>query len=487
MTMRRFIAVVCVSLLGAPLIAQDERPRLTLEEAIQLALDHNKTLKVDGFFRTIARANLLEAQGRFDPSVNFRRSYSEDEDPKRANPLVREVSQRDDYSLSLDGLTPWGLSYSLGTSARNSRGTFNAFADDYGTFGGVTITQPLLRGFGFGGNLFSVRVAKANRAISDLSFRQSVIDTVTDVVVAYSNLVFANENLRISRRARELGNTTVENNAKRFQAGSMSEADVVQARAQVAQRGEAIIFAERALRDADNTLRLLIGEASFSLNGPLLPVETPALPPVTVNLPDDLKAAYEVRPDYLSARQGLKRERASEQFARNQLLPRVDFVGSYGYSGADREFAASRRMVADEDHRSYSAGVVVSVPLTFAEGRGRLRAARTEMRQAEADLERLAQDIALSVTSAAGQIETTRQRVLATRNAFDLASQALAGEQKKLQVGSTTTFVVLNLQSSLTSIETTMARSLADQRRAAALYERELGTILQRYNIALKP
>ena len=489
--MFRFVIAVGLALLASRSFAEElapvAGPRLSLDEAVHRALERNKSLKVEAFFRSIARANLLSAAGHFDPSLNFRRSYAEDGSPASTGPLVTQLTQTDDYSLSLDGLTPWGLSYSLGGSAQNRRGTFNRYADHYDTFGGVSVTQPLLRGFGFGANLAGVRIAKADRAISDWTFRQSAISTVTRVVIAYSDLVFANENLLIARRARDLVDSLVESNARRFKAGSMSESDVLQARAQAAQRGEAILFAERAVRDSDNALRQLIGEDAFPLSGPLLAVETPAQADMTVNPADDLKAAYELRPDYQSARLGITRRRANDALARNQLLPRVDAVGSYGYNGLDRDFATSRRMVSNEDNRSYSAGVVVSVPLTFAEGRGRARAARFEVRQAEADLERFAQEIALGLANAAGQIETTRQRVVATRRAYELANQALDGELKKLQAGTTTTFVVLNLQTNLTSIESNLSRTLADQRRALASYERERGTTLARYQIELKP
>ena len=81
---------------------------------------------------------------------------------------------------------PWGLNYSVGGSAENQRGTFNRFTNEYATFGGVNFTQPLLRGFGFGANLANVRVARANRSISEWQYRQTLLDTVTNVINAHT-------------------------------------------------------------------------------------------------------------------------------------------------------------------------------------------------------------------------------------------------------------------------------------------------------------
>jgi outer membrane protein len=200
---------------------------------------------------------------------------------------------------------------------------------------------------------------------------------------------------------------------------------------------------------------------------------------------EDLKKAYQFRPDYQAARLGIDIRRANESLARNQLLPRLDFVGSYGYSGLDPNFERSRQMVSNEDNRAYTIGMVVSVPLTFAEGRGKVRAARLQRQQAETDLGRLEQDIAVSVAHAGGEIETTRRRVEANRGAYQLAQQALENEIKKLRAGTSNTFFVLNLQENVAAAESSLYNALADQRRAAASYDHELGTTLARYNVTL--
>lgn len=482
--------MVLAGLLIGPLpalVSRGTAATLTLDEAIRLALQRNQALKVSAFTPDIARANLLAEYGRFDPALTFRRNYSEGEAALATTPLVRSLTQSDDYSLSLGGLTPWGLSYSLSATAENQRGSFNRFTDNFVTFGGVSVTQPLLRGFGLGANLTGLRIARADRSIAEWQHRQTVIDTVTSVVIAYTNLAQARENVRIAHLSRNLTAQLVDQNEKRNRAGQISDADVIQARARLAARDEQVLLALRSTADLQNQFRQLLGESTFPLDGPAIEIEplTPAADPV-VEAAADLKRAYDLRPDFQAARLGLTRRRASRALAQNQLLPRVDFVGSYGYTGMDRDFGTARRQVRDQDVRAYSAGVVVSVPLTFAEGRGRSRAAQLSLRQSEADLVRLEQEIAVEVTAAAGQIGTTRERVAATRTALDLARQALEAEQKKLQAGSGRTLDVLTSQEQLALVESSYARALADQRRALASYERETGTTLERRHLKVE-
>ena len=460
---------------------------LTLDDAIRLALQKNQALKVSAFTPEIARANVLAEYGAFDPAITFRRSYREGEAPVTTTPLVRTLTQSDDYSLSLTGLTPWGATYGLTATADNQRGTFNRFTDNFVTFGGVSVTQPLLRGFGFGANLAGLRVAKADRGIADWQHRQRVIDTVANVIVLYSSVIQARETVRIAQFSRNLSAQLVRQNEIRNRRGQFSDADVLQARARLASREENVLIAERNAAEFENQLRLLLGENVFPVSGAPLELE-PLAPasPIAVDAAADLRRAFELRPDYQAARLGVVRLRATRAFAQNQLVPRVDFVGSYGYSGMDRDFGTARRQVRDQDVRAYSAGVVVSVPLTFAEGRGRARAAKLNLQQSEADIARLEQDIAVDVALAAGQIETTRQRVVAADNALKLAEQYLEAEQKKFTAGTSSTFLVLQAQDQLAATQNSHARALADQRRAQANYDREIGTTLLNRNIKLE-
>jgi outer membrane protein TolC len=240
---------------------------LTVDDAIKLALQNNQRVKVSAFGPEIGKAQVTQAYGQFDPVLTFRRSYSEQETPGLIAPLItRPLTQIDEYQLSLDGLSPWGMTYSLGATANNTRGTAPGLSnnDDYNTFAGVTITQPLLRGFGFGATLVTLRVTKANRSISDWQHRQTVIDTVTNVILTFNNLQEARANLAIARSSRGTTAQLLDETEKKNRVGAVADADVIQTRAQLATREEQILLAERSVRDVENQLlRLRRGEPRF--------------------------------------------------------------------------------------------------------------------------------------------------------------------------------------------------------------------------------
>ncbi|HYC69980.1 MAG TPA: TolC family protein [Opitutaceae bacterium] len=468
--------------------------RLTLEDAIRRALEKNYVIRIAGLDAASTAADVTTALGKFDPVLNASYTKRETEDPQLADPLTgirppATLNESDEYELTLNGLMPWGLTYSLGASTTNSRGTFNLFSDHYSTFAGVSGRQPLLRDFGFGPTLASIRIAQTNRSISDWQFRQSVIDTVTRVIFAYNELNLAKGSLRSSLRTRELAAQLLAQNEIRFRVGDSSEADVTTARARLAVREESILANERRVRDAENFLKQLISdERAPSVLDFGFDIEPPAAPPAIVaDAATDFHIALEKRPDYQQAKLALKRAEIGHRLARNQLLPSVDLIGSYGYAGEDRDFYTSRRIVRAEDNRAYSYGVAVSIPLTSAAERGRYRAAKLDRRQAELNLERIEQDIVIRLGNAAGQIETARKRVETTRYARELAQLTLDAEEKKLRAGQGTTFFVSNEQSNLNQAELAELRAQTDYLNALATYDQQMGLTLEKLGIGIEP
>ena len=467
---------------------------LTLQEAVGRALEKNFTVKAAEYGPQIGKAELNAAWGRFEPALEF--TYTDGEDasvlsPDPFNPArpANALTITDRYTGGVGGILPFGTRYSVGGWSLNQRIPTNAYKDEYYAFGGIEITQPLLRGFGFGYNLADVRIARTNRAWSEWEYRAALIDTITDVVLVYQDLNFSILNLRAAQRSRDLAQALVSENTRRVEVGSMSEYDVTAARAYVARREEYVLFAERAVEEQRNLLRRLISdEKTMALLEEQLEITTP--PPIgraPESVSADFQKALELRPDYRQSRLNVQRSRHTRDFRANELLPEINFVGSLGYHGYGSTFRESRHRVEERDRRSYTAGAVVRIPLTLREGRSNYRAAKLRLRQAETQLDLLEQAVMVAVANAAGRIETARKRVAATRTARELAQSVVDAQVKLLRTSTnaTSTFQVLNYQEQLAGAETAEYRALADEQQAIAEYDRQIGTTLQTWRVDL--
>jgi outer membrane protein TolC len=477
---------------GLAALTAGAQETLTLEDAIQQALAKNYTIRVESFGPRIASAQLLQAQGLFDPTLRFSYNRSEDGATQPTDPFSNtrppaSIIQIDDYQASLGGRTAWGATYSLTGAVQNQRGTFNNFTDQFYSFGGVRVTQPLLRGFGFGPSLVEVRVARANRNISQWEYKQAVIDTITRVIQLYNDLWFSQQSLATARRSRDLAEQLLHENERRVAIGSMAPADVTVARTRVALRQEGIVSAERNLLDVQNVFRQLLTDSTRPEIDSSFLVATPPVPIAPVlDKPGDLQRALELRPDFQQAKAFVTVAKAQKSASRSSLLPQVDFVGSYGYNGSGDTFHEAVRDARRAETESWSAGAVVSLPIPLREGRGRYYAAKYSLQRAETQLQRTEQDIVVQVGNAAGRIDTSAKRVEIARFARQLAEESLTAELKRLRVGQSTTFTVLQFQDVLAQAEFSEYRAIADYNQALAEYDRQIGTTLTIHGVTME-
>jgi outer membrane protein TolC len=426
------------------------------------------------------------ARGEFDPAFVVNRNYSSTDFNTSIGPIpVLDLTKVDTYSAGVQGILPVGTQYNIYGSTQEVRDVYNGITKNFQSFGGFQVTQPLLKGFGFAANLEQVRIQKANRSISDQSYKQSAINTVSNVLMAYIGLQSAHDQLDAARRSMALAERQVAENEKKYRVGNISQSDLIVARAYKAELDDPLLSAERGVRDAQNQLREVIGGDVFYEDEPLFVLGPIDLPDVAVDRHADLRRALEMRPDYQIARLGIVQNKAVEAAARNAILPEVDFVGGYGYNGSSQYFSASRQMVEDHLNPSVSAGLQVTIPFTFAVGRGNLRAARLTREQSEESLRNTEATIALAVAQADGQVETTRKRVAADRAYNDLAKQALEAEEKKYKAGTSSENFVVQQEEQQAQAESVLTNAVASERLAIVGYDQALGTTLERYGVKL--
>ncbi|MEI6072962.1 MAG: TolC family protein [Verrucomicrobiae bacterium] len=476
---------------------------LNLEDAIRMALGKNFQIRAARFTPQIARARQLAASGKFDPVAGVSVTYNENNQELRTlnNELVVPVAAPGgetpdlfartsglEVDSSITGVSPWGLTYDIGASTTQT--SDNRIANDrFNSFFGISITQPILKNFGTDVNLAQLRIARADRAISEWTLRERIIQVVTDTVNTYCELYFAKENLGVEERSRSLAAQLLADNLKRAEIGVMSPLDVMQARADLAARDEKVLVARRAMLDNENFLKQLVTDEVFRILQTRLEIASlPGLPDAKADKEKDFPLAFQMRPDYRQALLELQKRQINVVFARNQTLPRLDLVASFGINGIDSSLAESFQRVTGQNtsNLAWTTGVVGSLPIPNRTARGDLEANKLETARALVELKRLEQSILVEADNAAGQIETTRERIAATAATLDYVRKTLDAAQIRLASGTTTTFEVLQFQRDLANAEISALRARTDHIRAIAAYARVTGLTLAKNRIAIE-
>src|SRR6266478_446782 len=127
--------------------------------------------------------------------------------------------------------------------------------------------QQLLAGFGFGPNLRYLTIAKNNKKISDIGFKDQVIATVTQIKNIYWDLVNAYEQAQVNEQSLAFAQQSLDNAKKQLQLQSVPAMDVMRAEAEVSKRDQDLTVARTSLQLQE----LLIKNAlTKSLDDPVL-------------------------------------------------------------------------------------------------------------------------------------------------------------------------------------------------------------------------
>jgi len=473
---------------------------LTLQECFERALANNLDIKIERFNPSIAQWGIVHEQGVYDPVWQVQGSYqanSQPLDPEQARELgVDTMDSREfDSGTSLGGRLPSGAQYQLAASDSRFAGTIVSNAVFNGQVG-ITITQPLLKDFGFGVNSADIRIARKNRAISVENLSRQVINTISDVENAYYDLEFAIEDHKAKVEDFNGAKSLLEENRKRAAVGFMAPFEVTQAEAGVAEREDAVIIARRAVEEREIALKRLITQDVTEFdNVRLVPVDLPLARTVELDKVQSIRTALKERPDYRAAQADLERQHIIVQYTQNQLWPQVNLQGGYGFNGrsgigvTNVPAAGSLGGLIDDlaraQHPYWTVGLVVSVPLGNRQAHSDYRSARLRAEQAVVNLKRLEQDIIAEVENAIGQVRASLDRLDATHGATRLAQASLKAEETKLRAGISTSFLVLQVRTQLADTRTAEIRARADYNKSLVDLARAEGTTLQKHNITL--
>ena len=193
------------------------------------------------------------------------------------------------------------------------------------------------------------------------------------------------------------------------------------------------------------------------------------------------------RPDLLQMKVDLERQGIILKYLNNQRFPQLDLVGSYGQAGTGADYNDALSGIRKGDSPFYTYGAGLSIPLTGnRSARERYRAGKAEMDQSLLRLKELEQEIMVQIGVAMETAQTTFAQVEKTRQSRAFAESALEAEQKKLENGKSTSFVVVQLQKDLTAAKLAELAALGEYNKALAALALRTGTILDRNNLALE-
>jgi outer membrane protein TolC len=245
-----------------------------------------------------------------------------------------------------------------------------------------------------------------------------------------------------------------------------------------------MLESQRAVDAYENILKNLITDKFTEIQPQdLVPAETLVAVPEVLDRQESWRRGLQQRPDLAQAKLDLERGELRLKYDKNQLFPQLDLIGQYGYAGSGREFAGAFGQIRTTDNPFWYYGAQISYPIGNVAGRNNYKTSKAEKKQAELLLKQKEQEILVEIDDAVKLVQTAYQRVNATRAARAFAEAALDAEQKKLENGKSTSFLVLQFQRDLTNARFQEIRALADYNNALATLAFREGNTLERHKL----
>jgi outer membrane protein TolC len=273
----------------------------------------------------------------------------------------------------------------------------------------------------------------------------------------------------------------------------MAEIDVVQAEAEAATRRQTVAQAEATWRTAELSLkRLIVGSTEDPLwRARIDPTDRPSFNPAPVDVEAAVRRALDQRTDLVQSRKVLESTDTNLRFLRNQSLPGVDLVASYGLQGIGGTsfiragglgspivqtipggYADALTRIRDREFPNWNLAVNLNYPIGTSAADANYARARVERNQSLAQIRALELQVATEVTNAALQLESNLKSLEAATAARELAERRLEAEQSKFEVGISTNFFVVQAQRDLSDAQNAELRTLADYRKSLVEFER---------------
>jgi len=454
--------------------------RLTLDDAVKMALDHNVDLIADRLDPQISDTRVAAASGAFRPTVTS--SVQSNNQLQPPSSFLVPTATRTNLVSTNAGLSqrlPWfGASYSVSwtTTHTDSNSFLNSYNPLLQSGLSISVSQPLVRDLFIDGARQQLAGSRTNREIADTRLRESLIRTTSGVKSAYWNLVSARANVEARQSTLALAQELARVNKARVDVGAAPPIDLMAAQAEVAANQEQLIIAETAVRQAEDRLRLLIFDVTdrSSWSVAIDPIDSPPLATVTVDTEQAVTRALQGRADLVRARKDIDNSELGVSYAANQRLPDVRLNASYqanglggtqvlrtgGFpgtivgSGAITDFGAVLSQLTGRDYPTWAVGVSVSYPIGASVDHANLARTRLERTQAAQRLKGAESRAILQVRDAAWKIEMNAKRIDTTRAARALAEQRLDAERKRFEVGMSTSFLVIQAQRDLAQART---------------------------------
>lgn len=458
----RSLLFLFLILIVAKSAAYSQTQNLTLEKAIQIALENNADTQIAKMEVKKAHAAVDEAFGYALPSVNFNASYSHFiEKPVMPFPDFEALLNNSTYGILLDqNLIPEEQANFLPIE-----NVLQAFALTNNYEASAEVSQILFNSAVFRG----IGASEIYLQMSEEMLFNSIANTVVNVKSAFYGALLAQEMLDITNASFKNFQDNYESVKKLFEAGLASEYDAMQAEVQLENFRPMIAEAENALQNAKDGLKVLLDidqSLDINLEGSLDYQEEPT--PIAEELTNKAdENNFQIR----TLQKKIEVDDAFVDLDRAGFWPTVSAFGNYTWGGASE----------DLDFQNFTSSIVgLSFSINLFDGMRKYNKIEQSLIEKEKTREQLSQArnyISSQIRAKINDIEKVKKNIKAQERTVDLAQKTYEIASVRLKEGTGTQLELLNAETQLRQAKTNRLKYYYDYIVAKSTLDQLTGNI----------
>jgi outer membrane protein TolC len=499
---------------------------LSLKEAIYIGLANNPNVKVAELDPLASEEAVEVANGAFDPALTAEgdiiKSVVPVTSPFQVSGSRAFTNKLYDWDFGLNkvsALTNGTIGLTFNNERAYSNSSFASINPSYVPQLALSVSQPLLRNFGWNFATLNVRIAESSQKQSQWNMEQSIEDFVLRIGTDYWNVVQSEENLQVAEYALRLNSDLVRQNRIALQVGTLAPIDLQEAQSAEATSAANVYTAQAAQRAARAALRqdVMMNPASTFVPQEIEPTDKPN--PTREMFPNEevaLETAIQYRPSLEGMREAIRGALMQVKFSENQTLPQLNLGAQFGlnstagsshcirnFSGLTSGNCAATPLVPGSGTKlpfggiygdalnrlfgtsfyNYAAVLNFAYPIDNAAARSVLAQTRVQYESLRMQYRASISTAVVAVQTALANLEADHKRVQATRQATYYAAQSLHDEEIRFKVGMATTHDLLQFQEQLISAQGNQVQAEVDLEDARLSLEHEQGTLLRAFQI----
>jgi outer membrane protein TolC len=488
MKQKIYIILLFCIIATPPSIVSCEDKKLNIRDVITHALENNLQLKVDRVSKHIQKDKVDAANTIFDPSIEAEASIASNS-TKTDHYIFRSDTEKVDASIAKLMQNGDILSVNM-VSKRQKTKPFlpatPATKTDFSHQLALSYIKPLMKGKGKDVVTTEIQVEKNNLTFEQLLFEQHMINTMTTAQIYYWELFKSKEQLQAQIKSLELAKTFLKTTQEKLDMGLIANSELLQAKAEVAAREEAVLISENEVKNnQDQLVQYIFGTIELDDENVLLDQKPVFEKMKDIQIKPQIQKALDYRIDFQLGKIALENANLNYNYYKNQIRPKIDLNILFSIDGDGKSNNIAYDQFFSGDNYSGQIGVSVEYPWKMRRDKANLSKSSHERYQAKLSLANIKQKIILEVREALRNVLSLEKRFASTKVAQNLAEEKLKMEEDRFRSGYSTSYNVLQFQRDLTDAMVKNINAIVDYQIARVYLEQSTGVTLEVHQVKI--